>query len=77
MFRLLSGLIWIVGSIIVVTFLINFAFGYEINLTLLDQSRQSCWNAVVGCKDDFFKHGISSDKCQLQCWEKGQWFQHR
>ena len=66
MFSLLKTIIWIVGSIVVASFILGY-FGYEVNIKYFTQSKLKCQEEIKKCSQEVLKQGTSNAKCDFQC----------
>lgn len=66
MFGLLKTIVWIVGVIVVASFVLNY-FGYEINLNYFKESKAACQAEIKQCGENVLKQGTDNAKCDFQC----------
>ena len=66
MFHLIKNLIWLVGFIVVSTFILNY-FGYELNTHYFEERKEDCQNKVKECQKELLHQGIDNAKCSLNC----------
>ncbi len=68
MFHLLRLAIWIVGAIVVGSFLLDF-FHYQINWSYVQESQSRCFGAALECQQDIVKNGTENARCKVACFE--------
>ncbi len=66
MFGILKTIIWIVGTIIVASFILNY-FGYEINKNYFNESITKCQKEIKKCGQDAVQQGVNNLKCDFTC----------
>jgi hypothetical protein len=66
MFSLIKGIIWIVGTIVVVLFVLNY-FGYEVNRNYFEQSKSECQKRMESCAKEYLEQGTKNAKCDFDC----------
>jgi len=66
MFHLLKNIIWIVGFIVIVAFVLNY-FGYEINKNYFQERKNDCKDKVSECKSELLHQGIDNAQCDFNC----------
>ncbi len=66
MFKLLKFIIWLVGTIVVALFVLNY-FGYEVNRNYFNESKTKCQQKLEDCKKDIVHQGIDNAKCDFKC----------
>lgn len=68
MFHIFRFIIWFVGTIVVVSFLLNF-FHYEIDWKYVKESQQRCFGIAIECQKTIEKEGAKNAKCPIACLE--------
>lgn len=68
MFALLKFVIWLVGSLVVLTFLLNF-FGYRFDWHYLGDRRAACTTQLSACAQNLLYGGTKPEACKLTCME--------
>jgi hypothetical protein len=71
MFSLLKTIIWIVGTIIVASFILGY-FGYEVNMKYFTQSKAKCQEEIKKCSENVLKQGTDNAKCDFNCVNPGK-----
>lgn len=66
MFSLIKGIIWIVGTIVVALFVLNY-FGYEVNRNYFKQSKEKCQQRVEECAKQYLQEGTNNAQCDFNC----------
>ncbi|MEI8103632.1 MAG: hypothetical protein WCG84_01865 [Candidatus Moraniibacteriota bacterium] len=69
MFHLIKGIIWLIGLIVVSSFILRF-FHYEINWTAVENSFRSCYETVsVPCQNILVNKATETDRteCNARC----------
>lgn len=66
MISLIKFIIWVVGFIVVSTFVLNY-FGYELNKNYFDESKSTCMEQVNKCKTEYIEQGTKNAKCDFNC----------
>lgn len=66
MFSLIKFIIWIVGFIVVGSFVLSY-FGYEINKEYFNESKEKCLQKLNECKEEYFRQGTENAQCDFNC----------
>lgn len=66
MFGLIKSIIWIVGFVVVVGFVLDY-FGYEINKNYFQEKKADCQEKVKECQNELLHQGIDNAQCDLNC----------
>jgi hypothetical protein len=66
MWSILKSIIWIVGAIVVVAFVLNY-FGYEINKEYFKESRSACEQKLKECQSQLIHKGTDGAECSFNC----------
>ncbi len=66
MFSLIKGIIWIVGFIVVGSFVLNY-FGYEVNRDYFNESKEKCLQKLNECKEQYIRQGTENAQCEFNC----------
>lgn len=68
MFHLLRLAIWIVGAVVVGSFLLNF-FQYAINWSYVQESQSRCFGVALECQKNIVESGATNAQCHIACFE--------
>lgn len=71
MFHLIRLAIWIVGAVVVGSFLLNF-FHYKIDWDYVSESQRRCFGVAIECQKTIQKEGAENAKCPIACFEFGK-----
>ena len=66
MFTLIKILIWIVGLAVITLFILDY-FGYEVNRSYFDESKEECLERLKECKDEYITQGTENAECDFNC----------
>jgi hypothetical protein len=66
MFNIIKTIIWIVGTVVVLIFVLNY-FGYEINTNYFNESRKKCEQRLENCRNELIHQGLDNAKCSFEC----------
>ncbi|NCU41246.1 MAG: hypothetical protein EOM19_00810 [Candidatus Moranbacteria bacterium] len=66
MFSLVKGIIWMVGFIVVGTFVLNY-FGYKVNRDYFNESKEKCFQKLNECKEQYIRQGTENAQCNFNC----------
>lgn len=66
MFHLLKNIIWIVGFVVVASFVLDY-FGYEINKDYFKERRSDCQELLKKCQSELIHQGIDNAQCKFNC----------
>lgn len=66
MFSLIRTIIWVAGLFTVSYFVIGY-FGYEVNQSYFDQSKEKCQELIKQCQKNLIHQGVDNVKCDYQC----------
>ena len=66
MFKILKFIIWIVGTVVVAGFVLNY-FGYEINKKYFIERKADCRQKLEDCQKELIHQGIDNAKCDFNC----------
>ena len=66
MLSLLKLIIWIVGTVVVACFVLNF-FGYEVNHNYFSYSQKQCQTKLQECTNNVIHQGLDNAECNFQC----------
>jgi F0F1-type ATP synthase membrane subunit b/b' len=66
MFHLIKNIIWIVGFVVIVAFILNY-FGYEINKNYFEERKEDCKSKVKDCQSELIHQGLDNAKCDFNC----------
>ncbi len=68
MFHIIRLAIWVVGAVVVGSFLLNF-FHYEINWNYVKESQSRCFGVAIECQKTIEKDGVEKARCPVACFE--------
>jgi len=66
MFSLIKFIIWIVGLVVVLAFILNY-FGYEVNRNYFQESKVECEKRLNDCGKQFIEQGTKNAQCDFNC----------
>jgi len=66
MFSLIKNIIWLVGFVVVSSFVLNY-FGYEINTHYFQERKSDCQEKLKDCQKELLHQGIDNAKCNFNC----------
>lgn len=66
MFTLLKGIIYIVGFIVVASFVLGY-FGYEVNRDYFSAAKRQCREELIACQKEVLHQGIDNARCSFEC----------
>jgi hypothetical protein len=66
MFGILKTIVWIVGALVVASFVLNY-FGYALNMDYFKESRAKCQEEVKNCTQNLIRQGTDNVNCDFTC----------
>lgn len=66
MWKIVKFIIWIVGTIVVANFVLDY-FGYRVNTKYFDESKAKCQKELEKCTKELVEQGTKNAKCEFNC----------
>jgi hypothetical protein len=66
MFHLVKNIIWIVGFMVLASFILNY-FGYEINKNYFRERKNDCQEKLKQCQSELLHQGLDNAQCNFNC----------
>lgn len=66
MISLIKSIIWIVGTLAVAVYVLNY-FGYEPNMNYFNESKAKCEEKLKDCGKELVANGTNNAQCDIKC----------